>query len=87
MDPRLVQLGRILNLSLDSASAARVAVAARPEELADALVLEATASDDVISEDSALEYLESRLDYLADAVPDEAAARIRERFRDRVRSW
>ncbi|MBA4180333.1 MAG: hypothetical protein C0506_07080 [Anaerolinea sp.] len=87
MDPRLVQLARILNTPLESAEAARVAVSARFEDVAEALVLEAAASDDVTSGQSALEYLEGRLLYLGEILEPAAAARIRDRFRARTASW
>ena len=87
MDPRLVQLTRILNSSLDSASVAREAVSARPDDVADALVLEASASDDVMSAESAVDYLDGRLSYLGDIVDPAAAERIRARFRERIGNW
>ena len=87
MDPRLVQLTRILNSSLETASAARQAVSARADDVADALVLEASASDDVTNPESAMDYLEGRLSYLGDTVAPAAAERIRSRFRERISNW
>lgn len=87
MDPRLVQLNRILSNRFDTASAARGAVSARADDVADALVLEASASDDVVSSASALDYLEGRLSYLGDTVDPAAAERIRLRFRELISNW
>ena len=87
MDPRLVQLARILQTPLDSTAAARAAVSARAGEVAEALVFEAAASDDVTSTEAALDYLEARLVYLGDLVEPAAAAHIRNHFRVRISAW
>lgn len=87
MDPRLVQLGRILNTPIDSIADARAAVSVRPEDVAEALFLEAAASDDVTSAVAALDYLETRLAYLGDIVEPSAAAHIRNHFRERISAW
>lgn len=87
MDPRLVQLARILQTPLESAAVARAAVSARAEDIAEALVLEAAASDDVTSAEAAMDYLETRLVYLGEFVEPAAAARIRNHFRGRVSAW
>ena len=87
MDPRLVQLTRLLHTPLESHAAARAAVSARHDELAAAFVLEAIASDDVTSAASALDYLETRLAYLGDIVGTAAAASIRARFSEAVAAW
>ena len=64
-DPRLRQLSRIYNRTLETAADARAAIMASPGVLASALFLEAAASDDVTSTAAATEYLESRLAELA----------------------
>ena len=87
MDPRLVQLSRILKTPLESEAAAQAAVSARPDALADQLFLEAAASDDVTSADAALVYLELRLKYFGGIVDAAAAAAIRARFAERVAAW
>lgn len=87
MDPRLVQLSRIFETELPDDAAARAAVSARPEKLAEALLLEASASDDVTSAESATDYLATRLAYLAGLVDPAAEAAIRARFAELVTAW
>ena len=87
MDPRFVQLSRILKTPIESDAAARAAVSARPSQLADQLFLEAVASDDVTSADAALAYLQLRLGYFSGLVSPAAAAAIRARFAERVSAW
>lgn len=87
MDPRLVQLSRILKTPLESEAAAQAAVSARPAALADQLFLEAAASDDVTSAGAALVYLELRLKYFGEIVDASAASAIRARFAERVTAW
>ncbi|MEP6870764.1 MAG: hypothetical protein ABI939_02830 [Anaerolineaceae bacterium] len=87
MDPRLVQLSRILKIALETEAAARSAVSARPGQLADQLFLEAAASDDVTSADGALAYLQLRLTYFGELVSVAAASTIRARFAERVAAW
>lgn len=88
-DVRLVQLARMLRLppdELDRAAAA-AAIAARPDDLAAAIFQEAADSDDVISTETALDYLEGRLVFFGDLVPPTAAAEVRRCFRERLRAW
>ncbi len=87
MDPRLVQLSRILKSSLETEGAARATVSARPAQLADQLFLEASASDDVTSAEAAFGYLELRLKYFGDLISSDAAGAIRARFGERVAAW
>ena len=87
MDPRLVQLSRILKTPLETEAAAQSAVSARPMQFADQLFLEAAASDDVTSADAALAYLQLRLNYFGELVTAAAASTIRARFAERVAAW
>ncbi|MEP7214601.1 MAG: hypothetical protein ABI782_00010 [Anaerolineaceae bacterium] len=87
VDPRLVQLSRILKLPLATETAAQAAVSARPGQLADQLFLEAAASDDVTSADAAIAYLQLRLNYFGGLVTAAAASAIRARFAERVAAW
>ena len=87
MDPRLVQLSRMLGVPLETPAKARAAVAASPMQLAEALVLEASASDDVTSPSSAADYLETRLTYLGDLVPPDAVPAIRDHFARATANW
>jgi len=87
---RLTQLARILDLpasSLTTADEARTAVAARSEDLAGELFVEAANNDDVTSTEAALLYLESRLEDFGDLVSGEAEARIRTEFGRRLAAW
>jgi len=56
-------------------------------QLADQLFLEAAASDDVTSVNSALAYLQLRLNYFGELVTASAASEIRRRFAERVAVW
>lgn len=89
-DIRLIQLARMLGLdpgaALDDASAASL-VRERATALADAIFHEAADSDDVVSAETALDYLEGRLIFFGDLVPAETAAAIRRAFRERLRAW
>ena len=87
MDPRLVQLSRILKTRLETEAAAQAAVSARPAQLADQLFLEAAASDDVTSADAAIAYLALRLNYFAALIDTAAASAIRARFAERIAAW
>ena len=86
---RLIQLGRIFGeppgrLTDDRA---RELIAARPEEFARALFLEAAASDDVTSVDDARLYLDARLTFFAALLRPPAAVRVRQAFDALLASW
>lgn len=83
----LTQLSRIYGQPFDEEEAARVAVAAAPAVLAGALFGEAADSDDVTSPESALDYLEARLAFLAGLVDNESMEAVRELFRQRLHAW
>lgn len=85
-DTRLRQLSRMYSRPLESLDDARLAIAAEPGVLASELFLEAAASDDVTSIESATAYMEDRLAELADLV-DDAAPRIRAEFEEKVLAW
>ncbi|MEO6397644.1 MAG: hypothetical protein ABIP13_04180, partial [Tepidiformaceae bacterium] len=76
-----------LRMELASESAAREAVSARPATLADQLFLEAGASDDVTSQESAVDYLELRLAYFGTLLDGAASTAIRARFFERIAAW
>ncbi len=73
---RLTQLRRMLAEPFADLAAATAAIAGDPARLAQALVAEAAASDDVSSVESARAYIEARLDALGEAVPGEAAEAV-----------
>jgi hypothetical protein len=84
----LTQLARILGIPSDSDEAAvQAAASASPDRLADALFREAADSDDVIDLESAVAYMEARLEYLSPLVPDVAKSNIRSDFHQRVKAW
>jgi hypothetical protein len=87
-DVRLTQLARILGIPKDSDEAAvKAAASASPGRLADALFREAADSDDVIDLESAVAYMEARLEYLSPLVPDDAKPAVRTDFHERVKAW
>lgn len=85
-DPRLRQLSRIYNREFATHQDARAAIAADPGVLALALFHEAAASDDVTSVETASDYLESRMDELAEFTGD-AAHQVRQQFAALVARW
>jgi hypothetical protein len=88
--PQIVQLARILGLDaagLDDLAAARDAIDANTDTIADAFFHEAADSDDVLSPETAQEYLEVRLAFFGELVSDGSAERIRERFGELVSRW
>lgn len=87
MNARLVQLSRIFGRELESDEAARRAIAEDPATLAMALFQEAADSDDVTSVATANEYLEGRLDYLAELLSHGGIERVRRAFAERVAAW
>jgi hypothetical protein len=88
-DVRLIQVARIYGLARDETTdeTARAAINNDPRRLAEALFEEATASDDVISEATALEYLEGRFAFLGDVVGDAARDATELHFRVRLQAW
>lgn len=87
MNAALTQLSRIYDRPLGSEADARAAIGADPGVLANALFAEAADSDDVTSIESARDYFEGRLAFLADNVPGAAVASLRATFEERLRAW
>jgi hypothetical protein len=85
-DTRLRQLSRIYSRPLETIEDARLAIMEDPGVLASELFLEAAASDDVTSVESATAYLEARLTELAELV-GEAASVVRGQFGEKVAAW
>lgn len=88
--PRVTQLARMLNREareLAEHAAARSAINKNVETVAEALFQEAVDSDDVVSTETALDYLEGRLAFFGDLVEDDAASDIRNRFAALVAQW
>lgn len=87
-DIRLIQLARLLGLPRNTARDAILdAVREQSDVLADAFFAEAADSDDVVSADSAQEYLADRLSFFAEIIDDATAAGIRTRFAHHLQSW
>jgi hypothetical protein len=90
-DPEaLTQLARLLDdASLRNAppDAVRDAVDNGMPRLVDALMAEATASDDVIDRDSALEFLQRRLDFLSGLLTAQQASRLLSALSAKIESW
>jgi len=88
-DIRLVQLARILGVPAQQfdTTAARAEITARPGDLASAFFAEAADSDDVTSIAGAQEFLEERLKFFYELLPEGAADEIRAAFDKRVRAW
>jgi hypothetical protein len=87
-DVRLTQLARILGIPNESDEAAvQAAASASPELLAGALFREAADSDDVIDLESAVAYMEARMEYLHPLVPEPAKSAVRREFHQRLKAW
>ena len=67
--------------------ALRALVGERLEQIAEALVAEAAASDDVLDQASALVYLEDRLSAFDTLISAEQIERLRAAFRELIASW
>ena len=86
----LAQLARMLgDESLRTATLpdARATLSSSFEQLADALVLEATASDDVYDRSSALSYVDKRLEFLSSVLEAPQLDGLREAVSQRVEQW
>jgi hypothetical protein len=67
--------------------ALRAFVGERLDAIAEALVAEAAASDDVIDGASAASYLDDRLRTLGDLLSEQQAERLRVAFQEKTASW
>ena len=87
-DIRIVQLSRMLGLAADVADygSASSAIARDPAAFANALFDEAVQNDDVLSRESALDYLEMRLAFFGEVTTGHEAA-VRDAFRRRLAAW
>lgn len=88
-DIRLLQLRRMLTLDAvpSGRAAAAAAIAANAGRFADAILHEAADSDDVTSPETALQYLDARLDFFAGLIDERTAGAIRAAFGSRVEAW
>ncbi|MPZ49205.1 MAG: hypothetical protein GEU75_07880 [Dehalococcoidia bacterium] len=90
-DPEaLTQLSRLLGeqrLAGASPEALRPLVEERFSTLVEGLVAETAASDDVIDRESALSYLESRLERLEPLIGADQASRLMQALRDKIDTW
>ena len=84
---RLTQLRRMLAEPFADLGGASAAIAHDPARLAQALVAEAAASDDVSSVESARAYIEARLADLGDTVPEGAGEAVREAVEAVLAAW
>ena len=84
---RLTQLRRMLAEPFIDLGEASAAIARDPSRLAQALVAEAAASDDVSSVESARAYIEARLADLGDTVPTEARGGVRTAVEAALAGW
>jgi hypothetical protein len=81
---RLLQDDRLRAASIDEA---RAAIDEKMPLLASGLLEEATASDDVLDRESALEFVRSRLAYFGPLVRDYQKALLLEDIRGRTEAW
>jgi hypothetical protein len=88
-DERLTQLARLLGLprgAVDKQTAPQL-VHDMTSTLAAALFEEAAASDDVVDVDSALDYLDARLEFLAPYIGAATADAVRKHANKRSSGW
>jgi hypothetical protein len=86
----LAQLARLLGderLRGAKTEAVRSAVEERFPALVDGLIIEATASDDVIDRDSGLAFLNERLSFFGDLISPEQRTRLLEALRAKLEAW
>lgn len=86
-EQQLIQLRRILRLPALDAAEAPAATREYSGPLAAAFFAEAADSDDVISREAALDYLESRLSFFGDVISASDADTIRADFAVRLNAW
>lgn len=86
-EERHKQLSRIFATQIEDDEAARSAISAKPGDFAAALFLEAAASDDVISRESALDYLSGRLTFFGGLVSGNASSAVTSAFDERLKAW
>lgn len=87
-DVRLAQLTRILGIANESDEAAvQAAASASPDKVAEALFREAADSDDVIDLESAVAYMEARMEYLGELLPEASKTAVRSEFHERLKAW
>jgi hypothetical protein len=90
-DPEaLSQLSRLLGEALPppaSRADVHAAIERRFQRLADGLLAEAAASDDVIDRDSAFEFLDARLADLKSWLSPAQASRLRASVRGKIEAW
>jgi hypothetical protein len=86
----LAQLARLLGnnaLRTSTEIEARAAASADIERLANGLVAEAAASDDVTDVESAREFLTARLNFLNGVLDDETGTRLWQLVQDKIDAW
>ena len=86
----LAQLARLLGnnaLRTSTEVEARAAASAQIERLADGLVAEAAASDDVTDVESAREFLRERLNFLKGFLDESTGTRLWQLIQDKIDTW
>jgi hypothetical protein len=84
---QITQLRRLLKtVSLDQDSACAY-IESRPSDFAQALISEALASDDVISEDDARSYFVLRADFFSAFLSDSTKAAVEAAFVEMLKEW
>lgn len=86
----LAQLARLLGnnaLRTSTEVEARAAASAQIERLADGLVAEAAASDDVTDVESAREFLRERLKFLKGFLDESTGTRLWQLIQDKIDTW
>jgi hypothetical protein len=86
----LAQLARLLGnnaLRTSTCVEARAAASAQIERLADGLVAEAAASDDVTDTETAGEFLRERLNFLKALLDAETGTRLWRLIQDKIEAW
>jgi len=86
----LAQLARLLGnnaLRTSTEVEARAAASGNLERLADGLVAEAAASDDVTDVESAREFLNARLNFLKGLLDEGTGTRLWQLIQDKIDAW
>ena len=90
-DPEaLAQLARLLGnqaLRTSNEIEVRAAASAEIDRLADGLVAEAAASDDVTDRETALAFIDDRLRFLAELLGTDTGTRLRSAVQAKIEAW
>lgn len=87
LELQITQLRRLLKIASLDQDSARGYIQSKPSDFARALISEALASDDVISEDDARSYFVLRADFFTAFLSDSTKAAVEAAFVEMLEEW